>query len=229
MKMDKKIDVRCEMQEKTETEVDFFLYGPIFSSKDWWYDDDEYTCPQQVTDLVNSAGGKQINLHINSYGGDVFAGIAICNQLKNYEGKVVAHIDAIAASAASVIAMGADEIIMPNNAMMMIHNAWTYTAGNANELRAEADRLEKINTSVRQSYMDKFVGSEEELTQLLDDESYLTAEECITLGFANVVEEENPQQEPAPQLDIKASILNKYKKQVDPKTTILNKFRKEVK
>lgn len=226
MEMDKKIDVRCEMNEKSETEVDFLLYGPIMNSKSWMYDEDEYTCPQQVIDLISNADGKQINLHINSYGGDVFAGIAICNQLKNYKGKVVAHIDSIAASAASVIAMGADEIIMPNNATMMIHNAWTYTAGNAKELRAEADRLEKINISVRQSYMDKFVGSEKELTQLLDDESYLTAEECITLGFANVVEEEH---NPAPQLNIKASILNKYKKHEDPKTNILNKFRKEVK
>ena len=225
MKMDKKINVRCEMNEK-DTEVDFLLYGPIMNSKSWMYDEDEYTCPQQVIDVINKANGKQINLHINSYGGDVFAGIAICNQLKNYEGKVIAYIDAIAASAASVIAMGADEIIMPKNATMMIHNAWTYTAGNAKELRAEADRLEKINISVRQSYMDKFVGSEEELTQLLDDESYLTAEECITLGFANVVEEE---QNPAPQLNIKASILNKYKKHEEPKTNILNKFRKEVK
>lgn len=226
MKMDKKINVRCEMNEKSDTEVDFLLYGPIMNSKSWMYDEDEYTCPQQVIDVINKANGKQINMYINSYGGDVFAGIAICNQLKNYEGKVIAHIDAIAASAASVIAMGADEIIMPKNATMMIHNAWTYTAGNAKELRAEADRLEKINISVRQSYMDKFVGSEEELTQLLDDESYLTAEECITLGFANVVEEE---QNPAPKLNIKSSILNKYKKHEDPKTNILNKFRKEVK
>uniref|UniRef100_UPI0004649DB6 head maturation protease, ClpP-related n=1 Tax=Metaclostridioides mangenotii TaxID=1540 RepID=UPI0004649DB6 len=212
---------------KSDTEVDFLLYGPIMNSKSWMYDEDEYTCPQQVIDVINKANGKQINLHINSYGGDVFAGIAICNQLKNYEGKVVAHIDSIAASAASVIAMGADEIIMPNNATMMIHNAWAYTAGNASELRAEADKLEKINSSVRQSYMDKFIGTEEELTQLLDDESYLTAEECITLGFANSVAKQTPQHDP--KLNIKASILNKYKKPEEPKTNILNKFRKEIK
>jgi ATP-dependent Clp protease protease subunit len=227
MKLDKKIDVKCEMNEKSETEVDFYLYGSIMNNKSWWYDDDEYTCPQQVIDLINDADGKQINLHINSYGGDAFAGIAICNQLKNYEGKVVAYIDSIAASAASIIAMGADEIIMPSNTTMMIHNAWTWTAGNANELRAEADKLDKINSSVRQSYMDKFIGTEEDLIELLDDETYLTAEECVTLGFANSVSKEQPQQKK--ELNIKASILNKYKKPEEPKTNILNKFRKEIK
>ncbi|GAA0234599.1 head maturation protease, ClpP-related [Metaclostridioides mangenotii] len=223
----KKIPVKCEVVEKSENEVDFLLYGPIINEKLAWYDDDEYTCPQQVQDKLKKAEGKQINLHINSYGGDAFAGIAICNQLKNYEGKVVAYIDSIAASAASIIAMGADEIIMPNNAMMMVHNAWTWTAGNANELRAEADKLDKINSSVRQSYMDKFVGTEEELIQLLDDESYLTSEECVTLGFANSVYKQEPQQKQ--ELNIKASILNKYKKPEEAKTNILNKFRKEIK
>lgn len=226
-KKTKKIPVKCEVVETSENEVDFLLYGPIINEKRNWYDDDEYTCPQQVQDKIKQAEGKQINLHINSYGGDAFAGIAICNQLKNYEGKVVAYIDSIAASAASIIAMGADEIIMPNNAMMMVHNAWTWTAGNANELRAEADKLDKINSSVRQSYMDKFVGTEEELIQLLDDESYLTAEECVTLGFANSVSKQEPQQKQ--ELNIKASILSKYKKTEDPKTNILNKFRKEIK
>lgn len=223
----KKIPVKCEIVETSDSELDFLLYGPILNQKSYWYDEDEYTCPQQIQDQLKQAEGKQINLHINSYGGDAFAGIAICNQLKNYEGKVVAYIDSIAASAASIIAMGADEIVMPNNAMMMIHNAWTYAEGNASELRAEADKLEKINSSVRQSYMNKFIGTEEELIQLLDDESYLTAEECITLGFANSVVNQEPQQKQ--ELNIKASILNKYKKHEEPKTNILNKFRKDVK
>lgn len=137
----------------------------------------------------------------------------------------------MAASGASVIAMAADKIVMPKNTMMMIHKAWTYAAGNAEGLRKVADRLDKIDNAVTESYTSRFVGEKSELESLLAEETWLTAEECKTFGFCDEIsdeivipddnEEDDDELEPA-----KAKILNKYKSsaqvQGEPKETTQN-------
>ncbi|HCM13154.1 MAG TPA: Clp protease, partial [Lachnospiraceae bacterium] len=92
--------------------------------------------------------GKDVNVHINSPGGDVFESIAICNLFKQYDGDITIIDDALAGSGASIIATAGKKVIMYTNSMQMIHNAWTYAAGNADELRKVANDLDKIDTAV---------------------------------------------------------------------------------
>ena len=129
----------------------------------------------------------QINLYINSYGGSVFEGTAIYNQLRRHPAHKTVYIDGFACSIASVIAMAGDEIVMPRNALMMVHNMWMYVQGNAAELRKAADDLDKINEAGREAYLQK-AGDKltaEMIAQLEDDETWLTAEECIQYGLAD--------------------------------------------
>ena len=100
--------------------------------------------PQQFANELKEIGNvRQINLHIHSPGGDVFDGIAIYNLLKNHPANKTVYIDGLAASMASVIAMAGDEVIMPENAMLMIHKPWGIQGGDAEELRKYADLLDK--------------------------------------------------------------------------------------
>ena len=130
------------------------------------------------------------------------------NMLKRKKCTKIVHIDGIAASIASVIAMAGDKIIMPSNSMMMIHNAWTYAAGNSNELRKLADDLDKVNLSIRQTYLDKAGDKldEETLITLMDNETWLTAQECYNYGLCDVVGKDK---NIAAKFDL--NLLNKYK------------------
>ena len=141
----------------------------------------------QLLFLESEDPKKDINLYINSYGGSVFEGTAIYNQLKRHPAHKTAYIDGFACSIASVIAMAADEIVMPRNALMMIHNMWMVAAGNAAQLRKSADDLEIMNEAGRAAYLEKAGDrlTPEALERFMDDETWLTAEECIRLGLAD--------------------------------------------
>src|SRR5690606_37040464 len=134
-----------------------------------------------------------INLYINSSGGSVFEGIAIHNMLKRHKAKINVHIDALAASIASVIAMSGDTIFMPKNSMLMIHHAWTFAIGNAEQLRKTADDLDRITNSSKQSYLQKAGDklTDEKLTEMLDAETWLSADEAYRYGLCDVVLEAN--------------------------------------
>src|SRR5690554_5251534 len=131
--------------------------------------------------MRNIKEDEDIELEINSYGGDLFLGIDICNTLKGHKGKVTITITGIAASAASLICMGADHIKAHSNTMMMVHNAWTYAAGNAKELRKVADDLEKMSLSATKSYTHRI--NEDTIKKLMDEETFLTAAECLKYGL----------------------------------------------
>lgn len=134
-----------------------------------------------------------INVYINSLGGSVMEGVAIYNQLKRHSAFKTVYIDGFACSVASVIAMAGNKVVMPVNAVMMIHNAWTYCEGNAADMRKCADDLDKINEASRQAYIQKSNGKikEEKLIELLEAESYLTAKDCLEYGFADELAEQN--------------------------------------
>ena len=162
----------------------------------WWKSDDrEEGIVEDVEDLQKilnqNKNASRIDIYINSPGGSVSEGIAIYNILKRTRSYKRVFIDGFACSIASVIAMAGNSISMPKSSMQMIHNAWTLTAGNANELRKAADDLDKINEVVVNAYMSKFKGTEEELRELLDNESYLTAEECLEYGLCTKIVEDN--------------------------------------
>ncbi|SUT93652.1 Clp-like protease [[Actinobacillus] rossii] len=128
---------------------------------------------------------KQINLHIHSPGGDVFDGIAIYNLLKNHPANKTVYIDGLAASMASVIAMAGNEIIMPENAMMMIHKPWGIQGGDADDMRKYADLLDKVESTLITAYTAKTGKSETDLAEMLKEETWLTGKECIEQGFAD--------------------------------------------
>lgn len=130
---------------------------------------------------------KRINIYINSRGGAVFEGTAIYNQLRRHPAEKVVYIDGHAGSIASVIAMAGDRVVMPKNTVIGIHNMWMYCCGNAAELRKLADDLDVINAAGRSAYMEKSRGkiTEEKLIELMNAETYLTAEQCIEYGFAD--------------------------------------------
>lgn len=140
-------------------------------------------------DLKAYPNARQIQLRINSPGGSVFDGNAIYNQLKQHPAKITAHIDGLAASMASVIAMAADHIVMPENALMMIHNPWTMAVGDAEQLRKDADVLDKVKTTLIGAYGRSSM-SEEEITAIMDAETWLTAEQALEMGFADEIQEE---------------------------------------
>lgn len=158
--------------------------------------------------LAEHPNAKQINLYINSYGGSVFEGTAIYNQLKRHPAKKVVYIDGFACSIASVIAMAGDEIIMPVNAMMMIHNMWMCACGNAAGLRKAADDLDTINAVGRGAYLEKAGEkiNEEELIALMDAETWLTAEDCLRLGLADTISEKETDMSAAVQVLQKANL-----------------------
>lgn len=177
-------------QEAKSNKADMYIDGEIVTDE---YEDSD-TSASGFRDALKSLGDvKSINLHINSPGGSVFEGIAIYNMLKQNKAKVNVYVDGLAASIASVIAMSGDAIFMPSNAMMMIHNPWTLAVGNANELRKQADDLDQITKSSVQTYLNKAGDklNEATLKELMDNETWLTAQEAVDYGLADEVMEPN--------------------------------------
>ncbi|MDA1758509.1 Clp protease ClpP [Bacillus cereus] len=173
-----KRDIRFEA--KGENEYKLTVYGSIGG---WFSENNAEAVRRKIQDVK----AEKIHVHINSGGGSAFDGVAICNQLKQHSAEIIVHIDGWAASAASVIAMAGDKIIMPSNTMMMIHQASTFEYGNADLFEKTARDLRKIDSALAASYKKRFVGTNEELKQLLKDETWLTAEEAVALGLADEI------------------------------------------
>ncbi|MCL1164953.1 Clp protease ClpP [Listeria monocytogenes] len=214
MKEIPKIESRLEFKNSSENPevAELYLYGTIGNG---WFDD---ITSGNVKEFLNTSDVSQLNVHVNSGGGDVFESIAIHNLLKSHSAKISIYIDGLAGSGASVIAMAGDEIIMPRNAMMMIHKAWTVAAGNADEFRKVANDMDKIDHAVTESYTGRFVGEREELVTLLTNEEWLTADECMALGFCDSVgeiqlneNEDEPEDSNENEAQTVASIVDKYK------------------
>ncbi|MCJ7564809.1 MAG: Clp protease ClpP [Candidatus Aminicenantes bacterium] len=133
---------------------------------------------------------SQIDLHINSPGGEVFDGITIYNLLKQHPAKITTYIDGLAASIASVIALAGDTVIMAENALFMIHNPTGMAMGTANDMRSLADVLDKIASTMIGTYTAKTGKSESDVKALLDAESWMTADEAKEFGFVDEIGEE---------------------------------------
>lgn len=176
---------------QNDNEVDIQIYGDITS---WnWFESDvsSYTLSKQIEGLECD----KINVYINSYGGEVAEGLAIYNQLKRHKAKVKTVCDGFACSAASVVFMAGDERIMSTASLLMIHNAWTYASGNSKELRKQAETLDKITQASINAYMQEVNITEEELKQMLDDETWITPQEAIEKGFITAIVNEKEAEE----------------------------------
>ena len=132
---------------------------------------------------------SQIDLHINSPGGDVFDGITIYNLIKQHSANVTTYIDGLAASIASVIALAGDEIFMAENALMMIHNPYGMAMGDAAEMRKTADLLDVVRDSISKAYISKTEQPEPDIFALMDAETWMTADDAAELGFIDDVTE----------------------------------------
>lgn len=171
---------------KTPGVGELMLYGDI-SDTSWWGDE---VTPKQFKEDLDALGDiSELRIYINSGGGDVFAGQAIHSMLKRHSATKIVYIDGLAASIASVIAMAGDKIIMPTNAMMMIHKCWTIALGNADEMRKIADDLDKIDESIIAAYIAKTGLEEADIVELMEDETWMTAQDAIDYGFADEIEE----------------------------------------
>lgn len=147
----------------------------------------------QAKDFISDLGkvkAKTIKVEINSPGGDVFAGLAIYNALKGAGKEIVVKVMGVAASAASLIAMAGDKIVMPKNTFMMVHNPWSIAMGNADKMRETAETLDKIGSSLRSTYAARTGLDEAELDEMLAKDTWLTADEAKEKGFATEVVED---------------------------------------
>lgn len=176
-------------QSAGENGLDVYFYGDIQEDEDGWFGkiESETSANTFVKKLQEAGDVSQINVYINTRGGDAFEGVAIYNHLIMHPANTTAYITGQAASAGSVIAMGCNKVMIGRNASLFIHKPWTWAVGNDDELRTAADELEKISVSSMQSYLQKSGGklSEERLAQIYEKGERLTAEEAMELGLVD--------------------------------------------
>ena len=164
----------------TPTVRTLYLNGVIAAES--WLDDD--VTPQLFKDELESGTGD-IEVWLDSPGGDVMAATQIYNMLKNYKGKVTVKIDSLAASAASVVAMAGDEILMSPLSLMLVHNPLTIAAGNVNDMQKAIDMLDEVKESIINAYELKTGLSRAKISHLMDCETWLSAKKAVELHFAD--------------------------------------------
>lgn len=168
-------------QDKSK-ERTLLLNGTI--AEESWFDDD--VTPKAFKDELD-AGNGDITVWINSPGGDCFAAASIYNMLMDYKGKVTVKIDGLAASAASVIAMAGDKVIVSPVSMIMIHNPMTMAAGDKGDMQKAIEMLESVKDSIINAYANKTGLSRNKLSRLMDDETWMDANKAVELGFADEI------------------------------------------
>lgn len=170
--------------------MEIYIYSDIRGDRTTWFGDtvkSKTSADAFREQLAQCTEADNIDIYINSLGGSVYEAVAIYNQLKRHKAKKTAYIDGFCCSAATLPAMACDTVVMPKNAVMFIHNAWVYTAGNASQLRKAADDLDVINGAMREVYLTRKTDalSSSELYGMMDKETYINAEDCIKYGFAD--------------------------------------------
>lgn len=162
----------------------------------WLYDwyEMEYTCPANVKDILNALeDGEDVTVIINSGGGDVVSGQEIYSILKGVKNHVTVDVQSMAASAASMIAMAGDTVRMSPVALLMIHNASTCTSGDYRDMQHTAEVLQTVNAAIMEAYSRKTNLTYDELQDMMDKETWLTANQCVERGFADeIIKDEKP-------------------------------------
>ena len=176
--MSRKTDAEGKQSTEAEISIDDNIGGWGITAKDF------------IDELTALGDVETINLRVQSGGGSIVEGNSIYNALKRHSARIVTHIDSMAASMGSVIAMAGDEVHMAANGLFMIHNPWTGSIGDAEQLRADADLLDKMGNNIRNSY-DRSNLSAEELQSAMDATTYYTAEEALEAGFIDTIEGAN--------------------------------------
>ena len=180
--MKKKFWNFMKVTDQTDYETyELRLDGPI-SEDSWWGDE---VTPKMFRDDLSQIKGD-LTVWINSPGGDVFAADQIYNMLKEYDGKITVKVDAIAASAATVVAMAGDEVYVSPVSMMMVHDPSTFAIGNESDMKEAIKVLKEVKESIINAYMEKTGKSHDELAALMKDEgTWMNAKKAVELGFAD--------------------------------------------
>ena len=204
--------------------ADIIIYGNITSfatDMERWYGDDENIAEvssRQIIKEINDLDVDTINVYINSYGGEVAEALAIYSALKRHSASVHTFCDGFACSAATIIFCAGDVRTMGSIALMMIHNCMSYIGyANSEEMRKAAEDNDKINQSSINAYMSVANISEEEVRKMMNDETWLTAEECLKYGFATEVadmEEDEQEVQQSTFRAIRQAVLN-HRSEID--------------
>lgn len=169
--------------------AEIWLYG-VIDSEEWW--GDEIT-PTWVVEALQQVGPSDVLIHLNSPGGSVFAGISIFNTIKNHPGDVEIHVDGVAASAASVVMLASNRTIIEPNAYVMVHDAWGMCVGNAGQMRADADLLDRTSSNMASMYARRAPGtSAEEWRALMVTETWYIGDEAVKAGLVDTVNDSGP-------------------------------------
>lgn len=175
-----------QLTNVSEDSATLYIYGDITSIK--WFEND--VCVYDLAKEIGDLNGKALTVRINSYGGEVAEGLAIYNLLKSYEGEVTTICDGFACSAASVVFMAGTKRIMPRSSLLMIHNAWTWASGDADDLRKAAEDLEKITQPSVDIYTSVSNLDADEIKAMMDAETWIDADEALDYGFTTEIIEE---------------------------------------
>lgn len=175
--------------EAESDSAEMLIYGQI-SDESWLGDE---VTPKQFADDLRSLGGKDITLRINSPGGDVFAAQAIYNQLSTYSGNVTTHIDGMCASAATIISCAADKVIMPDNAIFMIHNPMTTLLGcyDSSDMQQMINQLDTVKQTIVNVYNKRSTLSENKISKMMDAETWMSAQDAVNNGFVDEIDSIN--------------------------------------
>ena len=179
------------MKNEEEKSAELILYGSIGSDEYW----DDISDKAFKQDIENLGDVENITLHINSPGGSVFSAVAIANTLKNHKAKITANIDGLAASAATIITSACDTVRMPKNALFMVHNPITFAYGNNQDMQKTLEMLNKVKNSIIETYLNKAKTDKETLSELMDNETWMSAEEAKEYGFVDEILDESVEKE----------------------------------
>lgn len=168
--------IRLETQSDT---AHVYVYDVIDA---WWG-----ASAEQLIKALAQADGKDVLLHVNSPGGDVFESLAMASAIASYKGKVTAVVEGLAASAATRLALAAEEVQMVDGSLFMIHNSWTMAWGNKSELRDTAELLDKIDAGIVGDYTRKTGAEASQVQAWMDAETWFSAEEAKANGFIDAV------------------------------------------
>lgn len=181
-------------KKKSKSETELYIYGNIEPKTwidDWLGTGKEKTDAFTLKDALSQVDTPNLTVRINSYGGDVSEGLAIYSLLSDFKGHLKTIVDGFACSAASVIFMAGQERVVPENGLLMIHNAWTEAKGDSNTMKKVAEDLEKITQPSLNIYTSKTKLTEEEIKEKMDREEWITSQEAYEWGFSTTQERKN--------------------------------------
>jgi ATP-dependent Clp protease protease subunit len=210
-------------KNKDESNTELNIYGDIVSMK--WFEND--VTHYDFADELAQVTTPNLTVRINSYGGEVSQGLGIYNLLREWKGHVTTICDGFACSAASVVFVAGKTRVMPKTSLLMIHNAWTIASGDSEDFKKMAEDLAKINEPIIQSYCDATGLPVSKIQKMMNEETWLTAEEAFEMGFATKIQEESAK------ASLESSILfglveklKNVEKQLNPKQEPINAWEK---